>query len=562
MPKDFLTGGAVLPKDFPIVPLGSSNAKYYFLTARGEFRELAATALEKRVNLVALFSGCGPRSPDEWLVEIGPPKRQRAGDEQVFNPGAAADYLMAACDALSLFDPETSMRSLGTWEGEGGMPVAHCGETLVHPFGETERSGLMIGSAIYPAVPARGEPADEPVDAETMLLLSEQLSSMWAWQRPTDAAAWLGWIGQAALGAFPDWRAHLWVSGIGGSGKSELVEVANDLLGPMSPQVQTNFSEAGVRQSANNQARAFLFDEAENEGGDSNVGKVVEMLRHMSGGAGARVVRGSSDHKAVHFALAGAGYLGSIIPHQLAPQDRTRFVMIHLDLLVRDPDTVAELRRLADFRSQAKELGPKIWRRMLVQAVRWAKTLEIYKTLIQTMGGSSRNAATIGSILTGWDLLLFDEMPDDARLEYAKEIAAPLVKDALEAQEEGEGERCLRTLLAYFTPKESGGMIPIAELIGQNPGPTGWRDVDQLLLGRVGCRLGVFEGRRVLFVINGAHPQLDRAMMGSRWQGGAHKAAMQMIPGVRPSPNSIRIAGTKTRAMMIPDDYLPGGGSQ
>lgn len=548
-----------LPRDLPIRPLGRDGERYFFLTAQGQMRVLSATGLEKRANIVDLFVGCG--DPDRWLGQIGPSKRKR-DDGSTWNPSVACDWLMAACAARPLFDPETPVRSYGTWRGEGGAAVANTGAHLHHALGVIDPAGDIIGGAIYPAAPGRGAPADDPADPGEVRAILTEVAALWSWARPTDADAWLGWVGLAMLGAFPDWRPHLWVTGRRGSGKSELMDLAHRLLGPMSPGVLTNVSEAGLRQSANDQARPFLLDEAESGHRAEDMGEVLRLFRHMSGGEGSRVVRGSANHVAVTFRLVGSGYLSSILSVELEPQDRSRFVMLGLGALPRDADA----RRLDRLARRAASMGPALWRRMLWASPRWDAAWARWRALARGLGADSRDAATVGAILAGWDLMLHDG-PDEAREDLARAIAAPLVADALAAAEEGEGEKCLRRIMASLIQKGGGGTVPVFQLVsdlldGMAGAPDAPLDsrVDQQQLRTAGMRMArdPASGRPCLWIVSGAHPWLDRALAGTRWAAGGHRQALLMLDGVAPHPAPQRI-GAKQRVLVIPAAHLPDG---
>ncbi len=559
MPRDTSEPTAI-PAGFPVRPLGQSGGTFWFLTARGEVAHHGATSLGKRENLFALFVGCD--DPSRWLAQIGPSKRKR-DDDGVFNPAVAADWLMSACAARPLFDPDTQIRHFGTWRGDGGAPVAHVGEEIHHPGGIVDPAGVILDGAIYPARHSRTAPAppDRRVDFDDLRAVRGEIAGMWNWQRETDADVVMGWIGQAVLGAFPDWRSHMWITGRRGSGKSTLVRILSSLLGGMSAGVKKGSSEAAVRQNTNRMALARLIDEAESEGEASQVEKIIALFRLMSDADGAQVERGTADHAGIQFRLYGAGLLASIIPGLMTPADRSRFVM--LKMLKRKPDadpTAAALRR-ADFEGWAEDLGPAIWRRMLDLApARWDPAFRTYSAMVQGLGGEARAGDTIGAILAGWDLMLHDGPPDDERLARAREIALPLLDDVAAAEEEGEGERCLRTVFNFMLAKDTGGTIPIAELIERMQDSPDILEPDQRLLGRLGLRLMPGNmGQRDLFVIGAQHSILDRALAGTNWRGGGHRSALLMLDGVTPAPSPTRVAGRKVRGLLVPARYLPGG---
>jgi len=553
-------GGAIgLPNDFPVQPIGQYKGQFYFLTSRGELVALAANQLANRSNLVALMVGV----PDAMrhLAEIAP----AMGKDVEFNAQAAGDRLMMACSALPLFDPEVSIRHFGTWRGSDGSPVMHLGEKI--ECGETTpRRGRVIAGALYPTVPSGTAPGDAPASTDDIAWVRDRINRFWAWGDAGAGDVLIGWIGQAALGQFPSWRTHLWIKGKLGAGKTAALRIIAMLLGGMCTGVKQASSAAAIRQTSNRQAIARIFDEAESDG-TGRMEEVISLFRLMSDAHGAQIERGTSDHTGVKFQLYGAGLMASIIPGIMTPADRSRFVILDLAEIPkapgRSPADAALL--LAELKRDARELGPGVWRRMIDLAPsRWDQTFDTYSAMVQGLGARARSGDTIGAILAGWDLMLFDEPLATAedrqdRLDAANKLAMPLIEASLAAEDEGEGERCLRTVFAYMIDKDHGGKVQVAELLerlihdGDEPGK-----YDQRLIGRVGLKVLPGErGKRELFVANGQHPQMDRAMWGTRWKGGGHRAALDTLPNVRPSPDPTRVAGSLRRGLIIPLEHLP-----
>jgi hypothetical protein len=93
------------------------------------------------------------------------------------------------------------------------------------------------------------------------------------------------------------------------------------MLGEFGGSVLNDATEAGIRQSRNNQARPILIDEFEPDQSVRNGSKqdgMFALFRRMSGGEGGRVSRGGADHSAVSFRTLGAAYVTSINHIQLA----------------------------------------------------------------------------------------------------------------------------------------------------------------------------------------------------------------------------------------------------
>ncbi|MGH1417184.1 MAG: hypothetical protein ACRBB0_27110 [Pelagimonas sp.] len=553
-------GSARLPASFPVQPLGMAAGKFHFLTARGEKMELTAGAMNNRANLVALVVGAADAV--DHLAAIAPPENRR---DNGFNVAVAADKLMLACSDLPLFDDAMQIRHCGTWRGANGHPIVHLGEQLITAPDEP-RVGRMINKALYPAVPARPAPSNENCSQADLEWVRDRLQKFWNWEEETDANVLLGFVGQAVLGQYPEWRAHCWIKGKHGSGKSAVLDILSALMGGMSIGVKNSTSAAAMRQTTNRMAVGRIFDEAEKTGNGA-VEEVIALFRLMSGSAGAQVERGTSDHSGVRFELYGAGLLASIIPGRMDPQDQSRFVMLTLNERNSDLDPADQALLLEELEADAKRLGAGVWARMLSLApVRWDRTFRVYNGIVQGLGVDARTGDTIGAVLAGWDLMLFDEPlvcpasgePQRDRIELAKTIAQPLIAMTQEAEEESEGERFLRTLFSTYISKDHGGAVTVAELI-ESLQDSHELDYNNKLLGRLGVRvLDGERGSRELFVINGHNSLLDRAMGGTRWRGGGHTGALDTMSEVRKSPQAIRVAGRPMRGRIIPARFLPG----
>jgi len=551
-----------LPDGFPVHPLGMAAGRFHFLTARGEMADLSAGAMNNRANLVALVAGSD--DPVSHLARIGRPEGKR---DHGFNVAKAADQLMQACSALPLFDPGMPIRHFGTWRGHSNHPIVHLGEHIEAP-GDADRKGRMIARALYPAVPSRSAPADRGAAAADLGWIRDRIQRFWNWSGPRDADVLIGWVGQAALGQFPSWRTPMYVKGKHGAGKTAATRVVSALLGGMSTGVKNSTSAAAIRQTTNRMSVARIFDEAEADDTGA-ISEVIALFRLMSDAEGAQVERGTSDHSGIRFELYGAGFLASIIPAPMTSADRSRFVVLTLGEREESTEPADQALLLAELQRDAQDMGPAVWRRMLNLAPeRWDETFRVYNSLIQGFGARARTGDTIGVILAGWDLMLFDTplidpstgQADCDRLDAARELASPLIAQSREAEEEGEGERCLRTIFAALLHKDHGGVITVSELLDRMQDTDGDPEpYDNRLLGRLGIRL--LRGprnRHDMFIANGQNPLLDRALAGTRWRGGGHRAALDTITEVHPAPGTVRVFRRSVRGLIVPARFLPG----
>lgn len=300
----------------PIVPLGQMLGNYYFISASGEFRSMRAEALEAGRGVRALLSGFS-RDIDAWCEKHFPAK------DGGWSHREAGQWIIEKCNAKGVFDPNSAdIRSVGVWRDENGKAIAHCGSQLAQADGCFQAPTKYEGKCIMIAAARITPPDFSPISTESVENLLSQLRALWGWKRSLDADIFFGWVAAASLGGFPAWRSHLYVCGTRGSGKSKLMEIAAALLGEFAGSVLNDSTEAGLRQSRNNQARPILIDEFEQDESARNGSKQDNMLalfRRMSGGDGGRVSRGGADHSSVSFRSLGAAYVTSINHIHLEP---------------------------------------------------------------------------------------------------------------------------------------------------------------------------------------------------------------------------------------------------
>ena len=542
--------------DSPVIPLGVAGGKCFVLSARGELREVSAQHLEKGNGVFELFAGgdvAGEPAMD-WLATWFPSGRPPRGGLDPFAPAqlnarAVGRWLIEECTKVGLFNPKQEIRKLGVWRSADG-PILNTGEALVSLAG-VEPAGQVVEGVPYPAqyrgdfppfseiehlrFSAKGDPTTRGM----LERFRDELRAIYPWKREIDADILLGWIGCAALGAFAKWRAHLWVSGAGNTGKTTLFKMSGALLGPFIDRMLTNSTAAGIRSAGNNTARPYLFDESEAEAHPGRMAQLIEMFRHMSG-AGALMQRSAAGHDVRSFSLHGAAALFSIIPESLKAQDLMRFVQIDLAPLPdlsKDPEQLRRtMARIEALQSAAAEIGERLWVHAIGRAATWDAHFETYRVLVQQLGGSSRDGDTIGAVLAGFDLLFSDlDEPDAERLDFAAEMARPLIEAARSATDEGTGERCLQRLYSSEVSLGGGEQRSVARMIiaARNGGQK--RDCPyQAKLQRVGLKWldEDKKGGPCLRIVAGEHPMLERIFQGTDFARGAHQGALKLLAGV------------------------------
>lgn len=221
-----------------------------------ELRVFGAEALEAGRGVTALFSGFA----DDWCLRRFPADNRKGQ----WCPQKAGHWIIAGCNAKGVFDLNSSnLRSSGVWRDDAGQAIAHCGDCIITGDGQTvplshyDTKHTWLGSQKVSRPDLSGMAQDD------VKALWHQIDSAWGWKQKQDSVLLLGWIGMATLGGFPTWRSHLYISGSRGTGKSELRETCSKVLGDLAGGVLNDVTEAGLRQTRDNQARPLLLDEFE-----------------------------------------------------------------------------------------------------------------------------------------------------------------------------------------------------------------------------------------------------------------------------------------------------------
>lgn len=191
----------------------------------------------------------------------------------------------------------------------------------------------------------------------------------------------LGWIAQAQIFGALDWRAHLWLTGKRGSGKSTILNLIEDLV-PLSSQQQGS-SPAGIRQFLKSDAMAMIIDEAEPSAAKekSYVNDLLQMARQCSSRKNAVTMRGTPSGDAYQVTTNSVFCFGSIQISIANDADKSRFFIVELE------NAKNNWHEVAPKLEKIRHLGPSFFKYM------W-ENFEVLKSKIKQ----------IEQVLSSWDL--------------------------------------------------------------------------------------------------------------------------------------------------------------
>ena len=125
----------------------------------------------------------------------------------------------------------------------------------------------------------------------------------------------LGWVGHALMcGAF-GWRSHVWLTGETSAGKSTLQKLIRAILDEWGLYTE-DASEASIRQTLKDDTLPVMIDEAEPDDRAERQQAMINLARKAS--SGAKMHRGSADHRAQEFTAQSAFLFSSILHAPLA----------------------------------------------------------------------------------------------------------------------------------------------------------------------------------------------------------------------------------------------------
>lgn len=588
----------MLKQPCPATPLGVSGTRLIFLDRLQQL--ITASPREAEKGNLKLWFG------NDWL-ETFYPMHDAKGNVTKFNQDHVQTALIEDCQAQGIFNPMGAVFGRGAHCPEGGPEqlVLHMGRSVMianapDKHGDRDgpprvyRAGKVPGPdgnpAYYPAFEALEPPADQPAST---IEASELLHMFGKWRWVDDRASphlLLGFCGLMFICGAVEHRPHVWLSAPTDSGKTSLQKVIRALLGRWCLYTEDS-SEAAIRQVLGNDTLPVLIDEAEAHDKPERLQAILNLMKKAY--SGAKMYRGSQDHKATEFTAQSCFLLSSVLHAPLKGEDRNRMAILEMRGI---PGTAQSIElRLPHWRA----LGRKLHRRMIAQWPRWQVTLDDYKAEIGKMGYSGRYRDTYGTLLACADLLLHDggtrdrfevadlsaepEMFGAERVAHYVRIVRPAI-DAGRSEARSDVDRVIRDLMSHMLPGAHGAFAePIGAWIERamnwkivpadsyNPE---MREIDHVArqrLSAIGMRLQWRDPERGVWTepqpeqwddaylsipYASCKPMLD-VFARSEWAGGAWTQSFGKVPGAIKG-RTVRTASGVDRAVLVPLNALRG----
>lgn len=467
----------------------------------------------------------------------------------------AAVNWICRCSQEKGFFSSNSVRGRGAWL-DAGRVVVHCGDKLIID-GKNLQLGKIKGRYVYEAGQKLDFEMANPLDTKAANKLMDVIQLL-NFERVVDYHLLAGWCIVAPICGALFWRPHLWITGGAGSGKSwVLLNVVRRLMGNIALAVQSETSEAGLRQLLQSDALPIVFDEAEGEDERSQkrMQSVLTLMRSASAEDGGVLVKGSSGGAAQSFTVRSCFAFGSIGVSASQQSDRSRISILSLKAgKNNDPERLKRWEKL-----QAKHL--EIVTDDFVQRLQ-ARTITLIPTIIEnarifgaaaaSILGEQRIGDQIGVLLAGsYSLFSNSTITFEAAVKWIKDKNW----DEEKSMDEGRDEiRLLNYLLEYIVRVDTGKgakEMAIGELVGlanqtliDDPNVTQEAAINRLK------RLGIqCDGNYVHFSNNSSI--LRNVLKRTPWSVN-HSKILIRLNGAIQSDKMFFASGMKSRSVGIP----------
>jgi hypothetical protein len=541
--------------DCPITPIGHRDGVYMFFDIYGQFRRLSAAQLGKKSDMTSLFSG-----NVDWLWLNFPAMDRNDPFKQVgFNVGIASEYLQRQCGLQGIFGDQLSIRQQGIWRGADGVPVVNAGDAIIGPD-FTAPPPLRVSNAWLGA----SDPMPRPADAcgpEIAGEFIESIRELWDFRDVGSEIAIMGWIGSAYLGAAPQWRPNLFLTGPAGSGKSTLLDLICALM-PMR-NYTNDTTKPGIEQAVGGRAMPIFVDEAADRVDQRGAQVLMDIVLSATGGAGAQGFRGTSGGVVRKIEVVGAICMASVAMPSMQPQHRARFTIIDSIKPEAGADHKNAMLKLIE---RAKLVAPALWGRSLARWPHYLAAAESFRTALAQVGSGPREMDQLSAILAGWWVLTEDKAPNAITAMASVQALSAFMRSSDEIEADDTPAEVLMHLMTSIIPLErTSERATVASLIERafKRGPS---DPDS----EYACKMLLPFGIKVVYSTD----LLDQAksgdgiwlghkvgplrelFAGSAFDGDRWLIHLKRMRGVRSSGKSIRFGKLAVWATFVPKSII------
>ncbi|MBW4710721.1 hypothetical protein KX928_23270 [Roseobacter sp. YSTF-M11] len=555
--------------DCPVTPLGINGDYHYFLDASGQMRK--AKKLDGHVAMSLFGHAIGQLCYNfaEWKKEDSGEFVRKPGRFDAYKAGMA---MYTAVGELGPFNPDNSVRDVGAWTDDDGNLIYHTGDVIYYK-GEKHKPGRLAGK-IYPARPPIPHPGESDTPTDPVPEIMRTLET-WNWTVPdVHPFVALGMICVQMLCGALDWRPVFWLLAPAGAGKSELQKLIKLLHGDDGLIQTTDATKSGITSKIGQSSLPVAVDELEPGDERSTKEKDIIALARVAA-SGGEWFRGSADQSGVGGKVYSAFLFSSIlIPGVMKTQDVQRLIRLELKPL---DEGIAKLNlQPRTWRSRGEKLKQLLMQRWET----WPERLSIWRHELEVNGVMGRDADNWSTVLAMADMAMQEAMPDEGTTSsWAKKIA--FVASAGREDTMNDADAMVLHLMGQpLEPWSRGDHYTVAQwilaaanlpgapksLVAQLSGDSSYDDVDARerqkraneKLARFGLRVAGTKADPLLFIANKKIQGLLDLFKGTEFAGGAWSQSASRIPGAKPAPNPLTLAGIPSRGQLVPLSSIPG----
>lgn len=536
--------------DLPFIILGYYKNEFFYLPK--DMKQIISLSPNNHTpkNLLTL-------APLNWWERNFP--RSKYGCDW----DSAIDTLFRMSTNTGLFD-ERKIRGCGAWF-DGGRIVVHNGDHLLVDGFKMDINEIK-SKYIYEYSNRVNIFDAKPIDvmsARKFMGIVELL----AWEKPIYAKLLAGWCVIASICGALYWRPHIWLTGSADSGKSWILDnIVKPVISRTVLTVQSNTTEAGIRQTLQNNAFPIIFDEAEGEDAESRkrIKTVIELMRQSSSEFGAPIIKGSQSGHSIQYSVRSTFCFASVGTFIIQNADQSRITVLSL---VKHPveqrRTIFEQMKRMCLNILTKDYCAGFQSRAISMIKTIRENSEIFSKVFASLYGSQRAGDQIGTLIAGTFSLYTDDIVTP---EVAKEFIENNKSNWDEykiIETDTDEKNCLNTILCTNVPITGSGNrversllflagivagIKAVRVANQNVIPT---DLADEVMKNNGIK--VSKDQDLLYISN-SHPRLIELMENSPFQNWAR--FLRRIDGTEEIKSCRFECGYISRAVSIPINQI------
>ena len=314
---------------------------------------------------------------------------------------AAQNALFRQCSIAGIYDPG-KVRGCGAWFDEG-RTVLHLGNRL-RVDGKIINIPEFKTNSIYEARKSTEMTDENPLSQPEAIKFS-QICEKFSWEKPISARLLAGWCVIAPISGALFWRPHIWITGSKGSGKSWIQNnVVRKVLGNVSLFVQSNTTEAGIRQTLRNNSFPVVFDEADTDTQpeEARLQKIIDLMRQASSEGSAGIIKGTQTGEAMSFRIRSCFLLAAVNPKLKHSADISRITIMGLNKIPHSVQKEQFKKVFADIVSTLTSSYCTSFRARsfsMIPVIR--KNAEIFAGAVATIMDEQRAGDQLGALLAG-----------------------------------------------------------------------------------------------------------------------------------------------------------------